>query len=645
MLEASSPDLASLLNTVSMDGFRAEAVATKTRAPSIRIQASREARPVLLHSAYDPMREAQRWAESIRIESPINAVILGAGLGYHLLSLLKLHHALLRHIIIIEKDPRILRLAFSTLDLRPLIAREGVLFFAGVDPEILPEQLQEIRPDLIIHNCLILPHQPSLHCFADYYGQAHKILLETMTYDEVNMRTNIENQGRNQFNVFMNLPAITRGYALKDCKGLMKGFPAIVSAAGPSLDKNIHLLREINDRAPLIIVDTAQKTFQKRGIAPDAVATGDPTTLNFSHFEEIDSLGEAFLAFHPECQRLITEKYIDHPFFLPLFDAHTKILEYLFDAESEYGTMERAMNIGHIALNLAVHLGCSPIILVGFDFAFPRHGGTTHAADAAVSRSMSAMQSDGTIEIGGKEGKAKEESGKMTLVPGYYGEEVPTTIPFSLYIRALEKTIAENPQTVFIDATEGGAYFEGAQRMPLREALQQSLGQTGVKERFQRFRSQRPKPPYGRVIDRMKQGREVLAGSLVQCDQLLSMIQVWKELLGRQNLELAEAHQRWNEFEEIWIDMCGQDLFDPFLGGSVQQVYFLRQRTARARDNSGNAFLELVGEKYSKLVPQLKTIIIHFIQCVDLAISNLDAYRQMDEQSIRKSSKPIDLSS
>ncbi|MGC9327602.1 MAG: motility associated factor glycosyltransferase family protein [Candidatus Hinthialibacter sp.] len=629
-LENVSPDLASLLKTVSMDGLRAEAVATHVQAPSLRIQPSSGAKPELLHSAYDPIREAQRWAESITIQSPINAVILGAGLGYHLLSLIKRHHNLLRHIIIIEKDPRILRLAFSTLDLRSFVTREGVRFFAGVDPSLLPEELQDIRPDFIIHNCLILPHQPSLRCFPDYYGQAHKILLDTLTYDEVNMRTNLENQGRNQLNILMNLPAITRGYALKDCKGLMKGFPAVVSAAGPSLDQNIHWLREINDRAPLIIVDTAQRAFQKRGIKPDAVATGDPTLLNFSHFEEIESLGEAFLAFHPECQRKITEKYIDHPFFLPLFDTRTKVLEYLFDAEAEYGTIERAMNVGHIALNLAIHWGCSPIILAGFDFAFPRHGGKTHAAEAAVSRSMSAMQADGTIEIEGKEGKAKKESGKMTLVRGYYGEDVPTTVPFSLYIRALEQTIAENPQTVFIDATEGGAYFEGAQRMPLREALEKFLVQEGVKERFSRFRSRRPKPPYDRVIERMKQGREVLEGSLAKCDQLLAMIQEWKALLGRRNLELQEAHDKWNEFENIWIEMCGQDLFDPFLGGSVQPIYFLRQRTAKARDSSGNAFLELVGEKYSKLAPPMKTTIIEFIQYVDWAISKLEVYRQKD---------------
>lgn len=628
-LEIISPELAATIRNLNMEGLKGEIVPTKTTAPSIRIFSPSNDKPELLHSAYDPIREAQRWAENAGIQSPINVILLGSGLGYHLVTLLKVHSPLLRHIVIIEAEPRILRLAFSFLDLRTLIRREGTHFFAGTAPEELPELLRDVRPDLIIHNCKILPHPPSLRCFPLYYDRVREILLQTLTYDEVNMRTNMENQGRNQFNLFMNLPSLVRGYALKDCAGLFQGYPAIVSAAGPSLDKNIRLLRDRGDRAPLFIVDTAQNTFRKLGIAHDVVVTGDPTPLNYSHFERVDSLGDAFLAFHPEVQRLITQKFVDHPYLLPLFDTNTKLPEFLFDLENVYGTMERAMNVGHLALNLALHMGCSPIILIGFDYAFPRKGGMTHAADAAVSRATKPMLADGTIDIDGKEGKAPVESGKMQLVPGYYGDEVPTTVPFSLYIHALEKTVAENPQVEFIDATEGGAYFIGTQRMPLSEAMQNYLTQSGVRERFADFRNRRPQPPYRQVIEKLSEGRNVLSDSLKKCDDLLRIIDRWKSILSHQSIPLPEAHQLWNEFETIWIDICGQELFDPFLGGAAQYVYYQRQRTARARDNSGNAFLELIGEKYSRLVPELKTVIHQTIQLVDLAQSALDAYSRV----------------
>lgn len=626
-LENHFPELAGTLRRLRMDELHAEIVPTKTNAPSIRIYPPARGKPELLHSAYDPIREAQRWAESADVQSPINVVVLGAGLGYHLLSLVKMHFNLLRHIIVIEADPRILRLAFSTLDLRALINREGTYFFAGTDPEQMPELLKDARPDLIIHNCKILPHTPSLRCHPDYYNRAREILLQTLTYDEVNMRTNMGNQGRNQFNLYMNLPAIARGYALKDCADLFRGYPAIVAAAGPSLDKNVRLLHDLGDRALMLIVDTAQNTFHKLGLAHDVVVTGDPTPLNYSHFERVDSLGEAFLAFHPEVQRTIAQKFVDHPYLLPLFDPNIKLTKCLFDLD-RYGTMERAMNVGHLAVNLALHMGCAPIILVGFDFAFPRNGGTTHAADAAVSRAMKPMLADGTIDIDGKEGKAPVESGKMSLVPGYYGDEVPTTVPFSLYIRALEKTVGEYPQVEFIDATEGGAYFQGTQRMPLQEAMHKYLTKPGVNERLLEFKNRRPQPPYQSVIDRLTEGRGVLTDSMRRCEDLLALIEQWRALAAQRAVDLKEAHQRWNEFEAIWIEICGQELFEPFLGGSAQHIYFMRQRAAKARDNSGNAFLELVGQKYSTLVPELKNVIANTIQCVDLSIAALNARRQ-----------------
>ena len=79
-LQSVSPDLASDLRAVTLDGLQGEIVPTKTAAPSFRYLPVPGKKPELLHSAYDPIREAQRWAESADIQSPINAIVLGAGL-------------------------------------------------------------------------------------------------------------------------------------------------------------------------------------------------------------------------------------------------------------------------------------------------------------------------------------------------------------------------------------------------------------------------------------------------------------------------------------------------------------------------------------------------------------------------------------
>ncbi len=632
---STQPSLAQMIRHTSMEGLQVEAVQTKSKAVSARILYPGTQRPVLLHSAYDPVRESLRLVDHLQIKEPTNVIVLGIGLGYHLISLLNRYENLLRYCIVIERDPRIMRLAMMALDLRSVLSLKGMIWVVGEEPVRMPELIQEARTDIILHNCKILTHEPSVKADPTYYKEAKEKIFDAITHDEVNLRTTFESHGRNQFNIYMNIPAVYKGYALQDCENLFKGYPAIVSAAGPSIDKNIEQLHNLQDRAPLFIVDTAQSTYKQIGIEPDVVVTADPTPLNFSHFENIDDLGEAFLAFHPEANRQITQKFLSHPYLLPLFDKDSIVHDYLFDVQNNYGMMKRAMNVGHIAFHLAHHMGCDPIILIGFDFAFPKEGGTTHSRNAALSRSVSRYAQDGTVVIGAKEGKTMEESGHMTLVPGYYGDQVPTTVPFQQYIKAIERTVAECEVKV-IDATEGGAHFEGTIKMPLHEALQQFLQNQGVKQHLEAFRRKKKQPNLERVLSRLQEGKEVLTKSQNMTKQMKQYINRWNRLLtSGDSVQWSEVQSTWNEFEDIWLTMVGDPRFDGFLGTTVQYLYFRRQRTTLPRDDSPEAYLECIVEKYSFILNEMQGLLDQFIHCIDLSIMALKATAQ-SEPSIKE---------
>ncbi len=623
-LQSRSPDAAKCISGCSLDGFQVEAFKTKSNAVSARVVPEGSDKSILLHSAYDPIREAMRWVENVPITEATNAIVLGTGLGYHLLALIKRHQKNLRYVVVIERDPRIFRLAMMTLDLRSVISHPGTVWLINESPENVPETLADARADMILHNCNIMPHDPSMRCYGAYYNQVREHFLKALTRDEVNLRTSFESQGRNQFNIYMNIPAIFHGHALKDCEGMLNGYPGVVVAAGPSLDKNIDCLSGLDDRAGLFIVDTAQISFRRRGIQPGVIVTADPTPLNFSHFEAIDNLGDAFLAFHPEANRQITQKYLRHPYLLPLFDKDSALLDYLFDVQNIYGQIPRAMNVGHIAFNLARHMGCSPIILVGFDYAFPRGGGATHAMDAALSRRVEKMLEDGTVVIGGKEGKTIEESGTMALVPGYYGDQVPTTVPFQQYIQAIEKTIAECDIDI-IDATEGGAYFQGSIRMPLKEALQKSLDKRGVGELFNAYRRQSRTGDFDSVIKKLNEGLEVLKNGRDSCAQMKRMLNEWGELIDKGDISSSEAKERWNAFDKVWLDMVGDPRFEGFMGTTVQPLYFRRQKSIRPQDDSPRAFLACMKTKYDGIITDMDSLLENFLHCIELSIMSLKA--------------------
>ncbi len=631
VLQSKFPHIAETILSVSLDNFPIEIVNTKSGAPSARISTPESGKPILLHSAYDPLREAQRWAEGIQISQPTNVVMFGSGLGYHLLTLLAQCEENIRYFFLVEFDPRVFYVAMNAVDLRRFLSREGTDVILAEEPDNIPLAIGERRTDIILHNCKILEHEPSIRCYPNYYRSARESIVDAITYDEINLRTTFENQGRNQFNILMNLATICNGQALKEWEGRFAGYPAVISAAGPSLDKNVDGLHELKDRALLIAVDTAQKTFRKHGIEPHIIVTADPTPLNFSHFEQIDHLGNAFLAFHPEVNRQIPQKYVHHPYLLPLFDQDSALLNQLFPPET-YGIIDRAMNVGHIAFNLAQYVGCAPLVLVGFDFAFPPEGGTTHAKDASLSRQMTRIQADGTVTISGKEGKASEESGKMMLVPGYYGDQVPTTAPFSQYIKALERMIADCLFEVY-DSTEGGAAFEGSVRVPLQEALARVLRQTGVSDVLDRMRERQEKSDVERVVPYLQEGLAVLKKGREYCQKMARELENWHRILSIGSINRTEAEKKWNTFEKLWLEMVSNPLFDAFLGTSVQYLYFRRQRHERIKDQSGEAFLECMYNKYHFIISEMASLLENFIQCVELSIQLVQSVDQNEKEN------------
>ncbi|MDP8242787.1 MAG: DUF115 domain-containing protein [Candidatus Hinthialibacter antarcticus] len=627
LLERQDPELAAHLRQLPMEDLPVQVSISKTKTVAAQWQAQDGGRPIPLCSEYDPVREATRWAESIAFQNPTNVIVMGCGLGFHLLALLKQSDQDIRFLFIIERDPRILKLAMTAMDLRPLFMRNGVQWIVGAEPKEIPELIGEKRTDIILHNCKILNHDPSLRIFSDYYKETRQQILDALTHDEINLRTTFESQGRNQFNILMNLPAMVRGYALPPLQGLLKGYPAVVSAAGPSLDNNVRLLKELNDRAALLIVDTAQSTFKQLGVEPDAVITGDPTPLNFSHFETIGSLGNAFLGFHPEANHQITRKFLHHPYLLPLYDGESALISHIFNLDEDGVYCEREMNVGHIALNVALLLGCDPIILVGFDYAFPKRGGTTHAAQAAVSRRIDAMQTDGTINIGGKEGKAPEESGKMMLVPGYDGDPVPTTVPFQQYIHALEKAIGECDATI-IDATEGGAKFEGAVQMTLQDALNKYALQPGVSNHWASYRANKPSISIQDALARSNECLNALKQAQQQNKQLDEQLRQWTGLLQQPQLDSALVENEWNSFDKRWIEMVEPEIFNASLGNAVQYLYFRRQRHVRPADPSPKAFLRCMHDKYTGIIEEMTGLLDHFIHCFELSMQLLQQSAQ-----------------
>ncbi len=603
-----------------------ELIEAKSGLPAVRYHPPGDASARALCSVYDPVREADRWAENEPVNSAINLVFLGVGLGYHIVSYLDRFGTHARSIALVEFDPHLFRLALSMRDLRGLIGAEPCFCFVGEPSEVFPELLKPLRTNFMVHNFKILHHTPTQQINRQYYVDVAKEIVDVVTFDGVNTKTVLGQRQTNQQNIIMNLHAFWRGRMPAEYRDAAQGTPAVVVAAGPSLDRNIDELKELNNRGLIISADTSQNTLSKRGIRPHIVVAADPTELNFSHFERIQDLDDTILAFHPESHWRITRKYPSHPYLFPLVDEQGALLKHLSQVLEnilgEVGHVPRGMNVGQIAFNIAVHLGCDPIILIGMDLAFSPQGGTSHAADAAVSRTTSAVGADRSMTVGGKEGKADSETGQVVFVPGYFGGEVPTSVSFRQYIRDLEQNIRKSGARV-IDATEGGALKQGTEIMTFKEAMLQLGPAEDVTPFLERFRSPPPQRPVEPLISELQKGRATLADSKQIAEQALQHIASWPELASSGTLTPQQSQNEWNRLEDLWQSMLADPLFNTFLDASVTYLYYRRQRSDPLPDESPATFLRCMYNKYQFILSEMNMMLEHFINLLDQVCAEL----------------------
>ena len=112
-----------------------------------------------------------------------------------------------------------------------------------------------------------------------------------------------------------------------------------------------------------------------------------------------------------------------------------------------------AGTVATLCLTTATYMGCNPIIFVGQDLAYTNM--QTHAVSSQVFDKE-------------KENKIQHN---IKYIPGYYGEDVPSSEDLISFLNWIQGFIKTNPQTTYINATEGGAAIEGTIQKSLKEVV------------------------------------------------------------------------------------------------------------------------------------------------------------------------------
>ncbi len=423
------------------------------------------------HSGYDPAKEAAEQVEDVLSKKPDWVVIFGLGLGYLLRTFVERGHFKL---IIYEPEMEILHGALSAVDLSEELSHKSVYLCSD-----MMTATHCIR-DFVDGMDSLLSYQPGAYRatfereFIDFTNRVQN----AQTTTQVAVKTNIDSRLPWIENYLENFSYLPDTPSIDVLRGRFTGKPMIVVGAGPSLNKNGHLLKELKGRVIIMAAVTAYKPLLKLGVVPDFVIAG----------ERID-MPEYFTDGEPDKEIRLILAEVSSP---ALFQRQAKGRFVFFNAFNHLsGEQAKMWGSGYFAsiggsvttsaLDMGIMFGCDPVIFVGQDLAFG--DGETHVAGGVYegqSLKIDSKTGVGTIDWDYADGRTGTINYTILWLKGLNGTPVASKFDWVTFHQWFETymhfMVKEGMRQKVINATEGGAYIEGMEHISLKEAIERYVG-------------------------------------------------------------------------------------------------------------------------------------------------------------------------
>lgn len=260
----------------------------------------------------------------------------------------------------------------------------------------------------------------------------------------------------------INLPDSLRSPNVDELYNALKGRDsAIIISTGPSLHKQLPLLKQIAPYATLFCIDASFPILYKHGIKPDIVISLERVKESAKFYTDTPKEAQKGVIFaltsivHSDTKNAIKEgikQFSFRPFgYTSLFGFH------------EYGYLGIGMSAANMAYEIVMGAKFKRCVFIGQDLAFGEDG-HTHSQDAIY----------GT--------KEKQYKHQGIMIPKYGGNgEVETSKVWRLFLHFFEKDIARTSGMEVINSTEGGARINGTKEIPFSKVCEMIKEQSSIK--------------------------------------------------------------------------------------------------------------------------------------------------------------------
>ncbi|HHP0328608.1 TPA: 6-hydroxymethylpterin diphosphokinase MptE-like protein [Campylobacter jejuni] len=383
--------------------------------------------------------------QSILEKTPRYPFICIYGIGNALLIKNLVKHY--KHLFVFESEIELFILALSTIDLSEELC-SGKIYLVDIQEKKINLQLRILfdQNDVFLWLNLyemFINNNFYKKCYYEEILNADKIIHENINLVIRNLDPDSKISLSCYENFYKNIPLMLKNIPFKriidERKGLFES--CIVVCAGPSLQKQIPLLKKYQENFVIFCVDGAYPLLVKHNITPDYVLNLDFEEYPLEFFKEVNPENKTLFILaastHPSVVDYLYKKQI------PLSIVLSDNLPYQNLHINDFGYLEFGTHVGHACYTLAIALKFKNIIIIGQDLSFDKQG-NSHFDSFDLGNDI-----DTTLNI-------------PTLKTVAYGGlgEVLTHLAWDDYRKKLEDLFARNSQVNFLNATEGGARIE-----------------------------------------------------------------------------------------------------------------------------------------------------------------------------------------
>ncbi|EPY8088952.1 motility associated factor glycosyltransferase family protein, partial [Campylobacter jejuni] len=372
-----------------------------------------------------------------------------------------------QHIVVFEKDIEIIWIMFHILDFSHELQNARLIVLNTNKLEIQDyNELCSFKPFFQFSRIYFL------ELMSHYYERFHEDVLELNKKLAENFKNSIVSHGNDPLDALQgieqfvyNLPQMITHPSYKELLSKRKGISdtAIIVSTGPSLTKQLPLLKKYASKATIFCADSSYPILAKHGIKPDYVLSLEriPLTSEFfnNDFGEFDKdiLFVLKSYVHPH-----TTKYLqkNNRNFM-LVSTYASFIQYL--KLDYFGYFNMGKSVANMSYLLTEYLNYKNIILIGQDLAYAKDG-FSHTKDYK--------------NLDKHEGHFQRDKGKFQCLAYGGNGKVESSEIWTMFRLIFENDINYFQKFFNIttyNCTEGGARIEGTIEKPFLWACENLL--------------------------------------------------------------------------------------------------------------------------------------------------------------------------